>query len=279
MIGVCTDSNAQLPDALVAMFGIEVVPLTVTVDDVDYAEGVDLGADDFWAAFATPARPSMSTAAPSPRRFLEAWRLLVGRGAREIVSVHMGSEVSGTLNSARLAAGDAPVPVTLVDTHTASFAVALAAWAAAEVARDGGSARDAAAAAERRAGECGNVFVVGSLDAARAGGRLATGAVPAATTPVLSLEAGLIKRVAAGGDADGAVEAMAAHILEHSRHLRVGIGRSDASSFAIADKLRERLSSEKSTIELVDYRVGPSVGAHTGPGTAGAVFHALVPQP
>ena len=47
MIGICTDSNAQLAPALAQRFGIEVVPLTVTVDDIDYLEGSDIDADAF----------------------------------------------------------------------------------------------------------------------------------------------------------------------------------------------------------------------------------------
>ena len=57
MIGIVTDSNSQIPPELAARLGIEVVPLTVTVDGVAYREGVDIDADDFYARFesGTPA--------------------------------------------------------------------------------------------------------------------------------------------------------------------------------------------------------------------------------
>ena len=44
MIGICTDSNSQMPTALAERYDIEVVPVTVTVDDHEYLEGVDLDA-------------------------------------------------------------------------------------------------------------------------------------------------------------------------------------------------------------------------------------------
>ena len=47
MIGICTDSNSQLPDELAARFGIEVVPLTMVVDHREYLEGFDFDVDDF----------------------------------------------------------------------------------------------------------------------------------------------------------------------------------------------------------------------------------------
>ena len=50
MIGLCTDSNAQLPAELVDRYGVEVVPLTVTLDGDDFLEGVNLDADGFYRA-------------------------------------------------------------------------------------------------------------------------------------------------------------------------------------------------------------------------------------
>ncbi len=146
MIGVCTDSNAQLPAAVARELGIEVVPLSVTIDGVDYLEGVDLDADAFYARFDGDGRPEVSTAAPGPGRFLLAYEQLVARGATAIVSVHIGSAVSATCNAAELAARDAGVPVHVVDTHAASFVVACATMEAVRAVATGGSVEDAVAA-------------------------------------------------------------------------------------------------------------------------------------
>jgi DegV family protein with EDD domain len=113
VIGIVTDSNSQLPPELADRYGVEVVPLTVVVDGVEYAEGIELDADSFYARFEA-GTPTVSTAAPSPGQFARAYRRMVDAGATEIVSIHIGSALSGTLNSARLAATDAPVPVHLV---------------------------------------------------------------------------------------------------------------------------------------------------------------------
>jgi DegV family protein with EDD domain len=121
VIGFCIDSNAQLPAELAQRYGVEIVPLTVTIDGHEFVEGVDLDADEFYARFATaeadgrPA-PVVTTAAPSPGRFVVAYEALAQRGATEILSVHLGSAFSGTVNAARLAAGMGDVPVRIVDT-------------------------------------------------------------------------------------------------------------------------------------------------------------------
>ncbi len=274
MIGVCTDSNAQLPAELVTRYDIEVVPLTVTVDGCDYLEGVDLDADAFYAFFAG-GTPEVLTAAPSPGRILAAYEALVARGATEIVSLHVGSAISATCDAARIAARDAPVPVTVVDTGAASFVVGCAVWEAADALAGGADAAAAARRAETVAGTCGNVFVVGALHLARAGGRLAVDVTDAPGVAVLSLRDGAMRQVGTATTIEAAVALMATGVQENARSLRVGIGVSDPSSSAIGDALAETLRAADEVAEIVQYRVGPSVGVHTGPGTAGAVFYEL----
>jgi len=271
-IGIVTDSNAQLPPGLVDRYGVEIVPLTVTVDGREYLEGVDLDADGFYARFQT-ARPAVSTAQPSPGQFAAAYEAVAARGATEILSVHIGSSVSGTVNSARLATRVAPVPVRIVDTGTASFAVSLCLWEGAEAVAAGATLEEAALAAERVSATVGNVFVVGALDVARAGGRL-SGVVSAeaATLPVLTLSGGVMQQVDRVVDVEAAADAMARFVLAAGPSLRVGVGLSDSGTAPLVVALEDRLRAAPQVRELVRYRIGPSVGAHTGPGTVGAMF-------
>ena len=276
MTGLVTDSNSQLPLELAERYGVEVVPLTVTVDGVEHAEGEDLDADGFWARFEGGV-PSVTTSQPSPGRFAAAYEAVAARGADEILSIHIGSAVSGTVNSARLAAGSAPVPVRVVDTGTASFAVACCVWEAAEALAQGASAEEAAAVAGAVASRVGNVFVVGALDPARAGGRLSepgAGLGPGGGIPVLTLRGGAMEIVGRAADLHHAAEVMAGAVRAGGRGLRVGVGTADAGTEPLARDLEARLAAAPEVDEMVRYRVGPSVGAHTGPGTVGAVFYA-----
>jgi DegV family protein with EDD domain len=272
LIGIVTDSNSQLPPELAARYRVEVVPLSVTVDGRDYLEGVDLDAGEFYARFQS-GRPMVSTAQPSPGRFAEAYEAVAAGGATEILSIHIGSSVSGTVNSARLASQVAPVPVRIVDTGTASFAVSLCVWEAAEAIAAGATLEEAAAAAERVGTTVGNVFVVGALDLARAGGRLAgdVGA-PSTTIPVLTLAGGLMREVGRCHDLAEAADAMTGFIRAGGSSLRVGVGVSDPSTVPLVEALEERLRDAPEVSEVVRYVIGPSVGAHTGPGTVGAMF-------
>jgi DegV family protein with EDD domain len=279
VIGVCTDSNAQLPLSVARDLDIQVVPLSVMIDGVDHLEGVDLDADTFYAHFEGEGRPAVSTAAPGPGQFLRAYEQLVARGASEIVSVHIGSAVSGTCNSARVAARDLAIPVHVVDTGAASFVVACATIEAANALAAGGSVDDAMTRALDTAASAGNVFCVNALDLARRGGRLApdadADAVDRDRVPVLSLRGGEMRPIGDAATVDEAVALMRDDIVRDATRRRVAVGVSDQSSFPIGNALAAALGGVPGIADVMRYRVGPSVGVHTGPGTAGAVYYEL----
>ena len=273
MIGLVTDSSSQLPPELARRYGIEVVPITVVVDGTPHEEGVDLDVDELYAAYAD-GPPEVSTAHPSPGRMVEAYRAVVERGAEEILSIHVAADLSGTLNSARLAADDVPVPVRLVDTGTASFGVAACLWEAAEVVCGGGSADHAAEVAERVAASIGTVFVVQAPDLAPGRGRLPAGvADPAGDLPVLAQHGGGdIELVGTAQDAEQAAQMMVDVTLAAGRPQRVALGVADEAAAPFGAALEDRLTGAPGVAELVRYRVGASVAAHLGPGTAGTFF-------
>ena len=132
---------------------------------------------------------------------------------------------------------------------------------------------EAAGAAERVGATVGNVFVVGALDMARAGGRLA-GEVSASSTtiPVLTLAGGVMREVDRCDGLEDTAEAMAGFVRAGGPSLRVGVGVSDPGTLPLVEGLEERLRAAPEVRELVRYVIGPSVGAHTGPGTVGAMF-------
>jgi fatty acid-binding protein DegV len=64
-------------------------------------------------------------------------------------------------------------------------------------------------------------------------------------------------------------------ILRDAARRRVAVGVSDKTSFPIGDALAAALENAPGIADVMRYRVGPSVGVHTGPGTAGAVYYEL----
>ena len=264
MIGICTDSNSQMPATLVERYGVEVVPVTVTVGEHDYLEGVDLDADQFYEMLGADPRPAVSTSHPSPGQFAVAYESLLQRGCDEILSIHVASTASGTLNSARLATRSLSVPVRLVDSGTAGFGVSCCVWAAGEALAQGAELDEAVRVAESLVANIGAVMVVGQSEFIR------TGNVNAPTgVAVMAMHAGRLDVVANVSTGVDAVNAMATTALGWGPRLNIAVGLSDRTGEHFTQELADTLGKSENVVEVVRYRIGPSVGAYAGAGTVG----------
>jgi fatty acid-binding protein DegV len=83
-----------------------------------------------------------------------------------------------------------------------------------------------------------------------------------------------MREVGRVADLEAAAGAMASYVRAAGASLRVGVGLADAATLPLVTALEDRLRVAPEVDELVRYRIGPSVGVHTGPGTVGAMFSA-----
>jgi DegV family protein with EDD domain len=269
---IVTDSNSQLPAELQDRYGIAVVPITVVVNGTEYSEGVDLDADGFYALWAD-GQPEVSTSQPSPGAFVETYNGLIAEGATEILSIHVSEALSGTLNSARIAAQQVDVPVRLVDTGTMSFGISCCVWEAAEALAAGASLESAAVTAEKLAPALGSVTILQALEFTRAQGRLVD-QLPeeAAGIPVLAMVDGGTEVLGEGRSIEGLSRLMVDRMTASSEPVRVALCIADASARPFYEAMEAMLADRPNVVDLVRYRVGPSVGAFTGPGAAGGFW-------
>lgn len=273
-VAIVTDSTAHLPREDLDRHRITVVPLTVMLGDEALEDGTEDSARS--VAEALQRRRPVSTSRPNREEFAAAYRAAAGTGAAEIVSLHLSAELSGTYDSACLAAFDAPVPVRVVDTRTVAMALGYAVLAAAETARSGGSPDEVVAAAEKRAEATSVFFYVDTLDYLRRGGRI--GAAQAllgsalAVKPLLHLADGRIQPLEKVRTAARAIAR-----LEEISAERAGLGAVDLAvhhlaaedrAEALAARLRKRV---RGAVEVRVSEVGPVIGAHAGPGLLGVV--------
>lgn len=273
-VAIVTDSTAYLPQESLDRHRITVVPLTVVLGEESLEEGTEVSADA--VADALQGRRTVTTSRPNHEEFAVAYRTAVESGADEVVSLHLSAELSGTYESACLAAEDAPVPVRVVDTRMVAMALGYAVLAAAEAADAGGSADEVVAAAEKRAGETSAFFYVDTLDYLRRGGRI--GAAQAllgsalAVKPLLHLSDGRIQPLEKVRTAARAIAR-----LEEISAERAGAGSVDVSvhhlaaaerAEALAERLRARIPG---LAELQVTEIGAVIGAHAGPGLLGVV--------
>ena len=199
-VALVTDSTASLTAETVRDRGITVVPLQVVIGAKAYDEGVDAGDGNAvtpqMLADALQEWVPVSTSRPNPEAMLEVYEKLAADGADEIVSVHISGELSGTFESAQLAARQASVPVTPVDSRQVGMGTGFAVLAAAEAIAAGADAAAASAAARTRAAGTTSLFYVDTLEYLRRGGRMGAAAAllgsALAVKPILTLDDGRV---------------------------------------------------------------------------------------
>lgn len=150
-VAVVTDSTAYLPADLVSANGITVVPVQVVVDGQAYDEGTQITPTEVAAALRRWG--VVTTSRPSPERFARAYADAAAAGATAVVSVHLSGDMSGTYDSAHLAARDATIPVEVIDSRSVAMGMGFGVLDGARVAQAGGSLEDVAAAVRARIGE------------------------------------------------------------------------------------------------------------------------------
>ena len=269
-IAIVTDSTSSLSAGDAAREHITVVPLQVVIGADVYVEGEDVTAE--MIAQALSAYQQVSTSRPTPDEFLAVYERLAAEGAEAIVSVHLSRRMSGTLESAELAAKQASVPVTCVDSTQVGIATGFAAGRAAR-ARDAGEDAVGVAEAARRAGEASSALIyVDTLEYLRRGGRVGSAAAligsALAVKPILTIDEGAVvplERVRTKAKALARLETLA---LERTAACEDGfdIGVQHLAGLSTATAVAERLATALERESIPVDEVGAAIGAHVGPG-------------
>lgn len=279
-VAVVTDSTATLDPALAAAHGITVVPLQVVVGGTAYEEGVEAPPDVIAAALRQFV--SVSTSRPAPETFVRLYDRLLADGHGSCVSVHLSGEVSGTAESARLAAMQTLLAVTVVDTRLVGIGTGLAALAAARAAKDGADGAQVAAAARAQAAGTTSLVYVDTLEHLRRGGRVGNAAAlmgsVLAVKPLLSLEDGRLvqkEKVRTTARALARIEELVVRAADGLGQVpRTVVVQHLAAlerALALAERLRARLAGCTGVVTVEVGEVGAVIGAHVGPGMVAVV--------
>ncbi|WP_061962392.1 DegV family protein [Demequina flava] len=272
---VVTDSAASLPASLAAAHGIVVVPLSVTVGDESYDEGISIGIDAVMDALV--AGQAVHTSQPSTEAFAQAFRDVEAGGAGAIVAVLIASGLSGTVDRARAGADAVSIPVSIVDTGTVAMGTGFAAIAAARAARAGRPADAVVRTAEAVASSAVCVFTVDTLEYMRRGGRISSASAAMGRVlnvkPVLEIHDGApavtqkVRSTARARDvvlerAEAAIDAATAPAIAIMTLGDGTFGDDAARSFRLHHEALE---------PIVDTSISAVLAVHAGPGALAIV--------
>ncbi|WP_378520828.1 DegV family protein [Nonomuraea helvata] len=308
LVAVVTDSTAYLPDVP----GVAVVPVQVIAGGVSYDEpsfgepplragggashheraapeqavsqheragndGMPSGGGGGGFRDAGSFRgdlASASTSRPSPESFASCYSSLAAAGATGIVSIHLSRELSGTVESAQAAAGQASVPVEVIDSRSIAMGLGYPVLAAARAAASGASLEEVTSAARRRMETTRSFFYVDTLEYLRRGGRIGTAASLVGSAlmikPLLHIVDGrisLLEKVRTSSRAIARLEDLAVRAAGEGP-VEVAVQHLGARerAEALAERLPKRLAG---LVELRVVELGAVIGAHVGPGMLG----------
>jgi DegV family protein with EDD domain len=275
---IVVDSTADFPEAPERFPNWRVVPLYVRFGEESYRDYVELGPQEFYARLrAAPELPT--TSQPTPGDFLAAYEEL---GAYErIVSLHIAGRLSGTVESARTAAGMlGGDKVRVIDSDTASAAIAMLGLAIQRRLERGTTDEEIDELVDRYRRDAKLLFTVDTLEFLAKGGRIGRAAAMAGqllnVKPILEIRDGeVIPLTRVRGNQKAMREFVERFTAgtEDSSQLRVGIAHADAPERAEQLVKMVRDLRPQAEIELVT-TLGAVVGTHAGPGTVGFFWFA-----
>jgi DegV family protein with EDD domain len=277
---VVLDSTADCPDARERHANWRVVPLYVSFGDETLRDHVDIAPDEFYRRLRDAKQPPKSSQ-PTPADFAAVYEELAGY--EKILCVLISGKLSGTLESARLAAEPAGERVTLVDSGVTSGGAVILAEALQRRLERGTTEEELAAVVERFRAKRGLLFTVETLEYLVRGGRIGKASGLAgqllSVQPILHFDDGEVaplKRVRGRAKALAELERLFAEATEDSPDLHVGVAHGDARKEAEALAARLRAARPHASFDVF-VELGPVIGTHGGPGTIGLFWFADEP--
>jgi DegV family protein with EDD domain len=269
---IVLDSTADFPEAPDRFPNWRVVPLYVRFGAESYRDYVDIGPAEFYERLRT-SNELPTTSQPTPQDFLAAYEEL-GRFER-LFSLHVSAKLSGTFASAESAAAESGGRVRVIDTATASAAIAMLGLAIQRRLESGTTDEEVDALVDRFKRESGLIFTLDTLEFLARGGRIGRASSWAGQLlhikPVLTLAEGEVLPIKRVRGNRKAIQEFASAFSEGTADdpgLRVGIAHAEAPERMAALEALVRDIRPQAEIEVAT-TLGPVVGTHAGPGTVG----------
>ena len=271
-IRIIVDSTADLTPNVRER--VTVVPLTVHFGEQEFVDGVDITGYQFYEMLETSSvLPTTSQA--SPYAFSAAFGQAVADG-EEVIAIVVSSKLSGTYQSAIIAAEDYSGKVHVVDSRNIAIGSAILVEYALRLVDEGKSGAEIVELLNQQRDRVRLMAVVDTLEYLQRGGRLSKTAAIAggilSIKPIIALEDGEIKVLAKGRGAKQAVSLLNQEIAKAGRDetLPALLGYTGTSAEQL-HKYRQK-NEDLWPHEVPESVVCGVVGTHAGPGAIAVAF-------
>lgn len=277
-VKIIVDSTADLIPQVRSR--VEVVPLTIRFGEEEYTDGVTIDSHTFYEKLIeSDVLPTTSQA--SPYDFEEKFRRAVEEG-HQVVCIAVSSRLSGTYQSACIAAEEFPGKVFVVDSQTIALGSAILTDYALSLVDRGLDAETIAWKLMQKREKVRLLAMLDTLEYLKKGGRISSTVALAGgllnIKPVVCIENGEIKML---GKARGSRQANNLLVQEIEKAGGVDFHKPVLLGYTgLSDALLKKYIQDSSTLwegrveELPCSVVGSVVGTHAGPGAVAVAFFA-----
>jgi DegV family protein with EDD domain len=277
---IVTDCAADMPAEELEQLGIVQAPLFIQFPEGE-VNSADISADEFYNRLEAMRPAIPTTAMPSTGLFAELYRRVAERG-KDILSIHISSGLSGTINAAR-EGGEQVKPeanVNFWDTMTLSGGERFQVMAAALASRAGWAMHAIQDRLMQIRENTEVIYTLDTLEYLARGGRI--GRVKALAGALLNLKPvirvdndGKYSTVTTGRTLTKSMTAIVDHLQEMYGNTPLWVTVLHGRFAEKADALAQQIQGKLNTAKLEVMRISPVLGVHTGPRIVGA---AVVPM-
>jgi DegV family protein with EDD domain len=277
---IVTDSTANIPIELLNGKPVKILPLQVIWNGEILKDGVDIQPSEFYQRLATE-KNMPSTSQATPEEFKQAYAELLDEGY-DILSVHISSKLSGTLDSAIQAKRAFPSgKIELIDSLSTSMAMGFQVMSAARMAEMGATLEECKSVSLEAIKHTGVYFAVNTLEFLHRGGRIGGAAAFMGHVlnlkPLLELQNGKIEAVEKVRTLSKTIDRLL-DLVEAKLDKEKGPVRLCAIHANTPDDAKELLARAVKRIpsplvsDAVITTISPVLGTHTGPGALGLAY-------
>lgn len=274
-IAIVTDSVSDIPDDIVKLYDIYVVPLTIDIDGVSYKDGIDIKKDDFYNLLNSGKMPTTSQI--SPIEFMEVFSDLL-KSYDEIICILLSSKLSGTYQSALLAKENLKnSKITVLDSKNFSLGSGLLVIEAAKMARNGSTRDEIVGKINDMIPKISYIMIFDSLDYLYRGGRLKKSQAILGSIlnikPILVNNDGELEIKDKVRGRKNAIKWIINYMKETNVNFKrkeIGLLHTDREEFML--EIENAIRNEFGVTNFIKNRAGCSAGVHAGPYAVGVFF-------
>lgn len=269
------DSASDVLPEEAARLGVTHLPMKVVFGTEEYADSVDLSHGEFFDKLAH-AKQLPTTCQIPPAEFGQACKTLVDQG-HQVIIITISSALSGTYQSAVIAAGEYEGRVFVVDSRSATIGERILLQRGLELAQQGMGAAAITRVLEEEKQHIRLVAVLDTLDYLKKGGRISTATALAgsllAIKPAVEIKGGQVVMAGTARGTKKANQLLKDLILGY----RMDRQKPVALAWAGTDELLNRFLEETPSLwegveSMSTHSLGCTIGTHIGPGAYGVAF-------